>query len=173
MFRRFPFAALPTHKLTNFEGNLLDAGYTDDDALCPTCRCLLNQASDCDGSEIAHWDSDDYDCIRVVSTKSVLAGSVLESIFNFECPLCRECSQHIPTNLGRHLPMTPQSNFTIIKSLRYHRMGDHFLLKLSVEYRDDGGNLIQKGLCRFHPLLENCRYLLRPFSLHTPSVHPT
>lgn len=124
-----------------------DPAYTDNDALCPFCRCLVDQHAVCDGSLITHeyevgeegesrttrdpitgearldlWPEKTEYWNRSVFTEIEVTDDrdrLMASIFHSTCPLCQEFLRCRRTTIGGILEQNPTvKHITIVRLLR-------------------------------------------------------
>ncbi|KAK3948511.1 heterokaryon incompatibility protein-domain-containing protein [Pseudoneurospora amorphoporcata] len=115
-----------------------DAGYTDNDDLCDTCRFLVQPRPACEGWEVKyHEKTGTSDPSLNLTTTMTWSENLMASLFVEHCPVCKELRYGM-SSLGREfLGLRPtQGQFIVVKLCHYQAMRNYLSVKLTVNAKD-------------------------------------
>ncbi|KAK3388360.1 heterokaryon incompatibility protein-domain-containing protein [Sordaria brevicollis] len=121
-------------------GDAYDPGYTDNEALCATCRFLLELGPEPEGWEVSfdRWDGVGgnwvYECN--LTTEVTWSRNLETIIFHNKCPLCRELRVEMSSYRQNGLGTSPtQEKLTVVKTLQSGRWGNFYVdIRLKGDY---------------------------------------
>ncbi|KAK1775167.1 heterokaryon incompatibility protein-domain-containing protein [Copromyces sp. CBS 386.78] len=115
-----------------------DAGYTDNDDLCDTCRFLVQPRPACEGWEVKYREkTPTNDPYWSLTTRMTWSENLMASLFDEYCPLCDELCYSMSSPDWEFLRLRPtQDQVTVVKRCNYLAEWNFFSVELSVKTKN-------------------------------------